>query len=390
MRFRGCLGFLLVALFAIALPARGDYSPECVKAKIALASAERTAKWKAAKFLSASRTLKITQGTLLKTITSIASTTVKYDKQYQKTDAARQSAQAKASEDCSQIAGSPNSAAAKACLRKVNSAKNRVAWYTKALARILAQKTASLGRLNTKRQRDETRVATAQSNYDKALKDRDDSATALNNAKTAEEAACANTNTPTPTVTPTKSPQLIKLSLVSTVDQPVYDGGQILYWYTCDGEVPTPPSSNAPSMEWTVDASIKDSVKGFFLSFLDLDAEGSGTNDKFVHWGLFMGGTNFVHLTDNIYESVIGFPIGKIPPFSDTKGDVLRQVMNDFGAYGYGGPCPPEKHNYVFTIYALNYIDFMVPDSEKDAEALVSKYSIAQAQFKVWYGPAKH
>jgi len=33
------------------------------------------------------------------------------------------------------------------------------------------------------------------------------------------------------------------------------------------------------------------------------------------------------------------------------------QVQNDFGAYSYGGPCPPENdhpHRYYFTIYGLN------------------------------------
>ena len=33
------------------------------------------------------------------------------------------------------------------------------------------------------------------------------------------------------------------------------------------------------------------------------------------------------------------------------------QIQNDFGSYGYGGPCPPEgdhTHRYFFTVYGLN------------------------------------
>ena len=46
--------------------------------------------------------------------------------------------------------------------------------------------------------------------------------------------------------------------------------------------------------------------------------------------------------------------------YFETNGDCLSnsiQVQNDFGAYSYGGPCPPENdhpHRYYFTIYGLN------------------------------------
>lgn len=50
--------------------------------------------------------------------------------------------------------------------------------------------------------------------------------------------------------------------------------------------------------------------------------------------------------------------------FVTGAGDVVRslapkgtiQSLNDYGGYGYGGPCPPEGdgiHEYIFTVYAL-------------------------------------
>jgi len=52
--------------------------------------------------------------------------------------------------------------------------------------------------------------------------------------------------------------------------------------------------------------------------------------------------------------------VGVDRKYSETNEDCLSnsiQVQNDFGAYSYGGPCPPENdhpHRYYFTIYGLN------------------------------------
>jgi Raf kinase inhibitor-like YbhB/YbcL family protein len=41
---------------------------------------------------------------------------------------------------------------------------------------------------------------------------------------------------------------------------------------------------------------------------------------------------------------------GRGDPAADPEG----QGANDFGRTGWGGPCPPRRHTYVFTLYALS------------------------------------
>jgi Raf kinase inhibitor-like YbhB/YbcL family protein len=82
----------------------------------------------------------------------------------------------------------------------------------------------------------------------------------------------------------------------------------------------------------------------------------------FTHWGMY-----------NIPGRASGLP--------ENAGMAGRhrgkQVLNDFGTAGYGGPCPPanvppDVHHYVFTVYALD-VDLTVPGSTNfpaNAEAL--------------------
>jgi Raf kinase inhibitor-like YbhB/YbcL family protein len=67
------------------------------------------------------------------------------------------------------------------------------------------------------------------------------------------------------------------------------------------------------------------------MSMVDLDAD-------FVHWVMF-----------GISPTRTGLAEDEVPP-----GAI--EWTNDFGATGYGGPCPPggETHTYLFTVHALN------------------------------------
>ncbi|MDE2221331.1 MAG: YbhB/YbcL family Raf kinase inhibitor-like protein [Gammaproteobacteria bacterium] len=67
------------------------------------------------------------------------------------------------------------------------------------------------------------------------------------------------------------------------------------------------------------------------------------------------------------------------------------QGMTDFGARGWGGPCPPEAggtHHYHFTLYALKVAKLDVPDAASAALIgyVVNANSLGKAGFTGLYG----
>ena len=68
--------------------------------------------------------------------------------------------------------------------------------------------------------------------------------------------------------------------------------------------------------------------------------------------------------------------------------------ITDYGAPGYGGPCPPEgdkPHRYVFTLYALKEAKLDIP---KDAKAsligfIVNANALGKATLTGLYGRRK-
>ncbi len=108
------------------------------------------------------------------------------------------------------------------------------------------------------------------------------------------------------------------------------EGKPIPSRYTCDGKDVSPPIrwDNAPS-----------SAKTFALICEDPDAP-SGT---WVHWMIY----NISADTTSLPERVMKSPELIINWF---------QCVNDFGKFGYNGPCPPngKAHRYFFKVYALD------------------------------------
>ena len=96
----------------------------------------------------------------------------------------------------------------------------------------------------------------------------------------------------------------------------------------------------SPQLYW---ADAPTGTKSFAITMYDPDAP---TGSGWWHWVVF-----------NLPASCKELPQG--------AGNALKQLMplgtvqslNDFGSYGYGGPCPPENdgiHEYIITIYALD------------------------------------
>lgn len=54
----------------------------------------------------------------------------------------------------------------------------------------------------------------------------------------------------------------------------------------------------------------------------------------------------------------------------------VRQALNDYGFYGYGGPCPPQgdpPHHYQFTVHALKVPSLDLPE---DATCAMVRFMI--------------
>ena len=134
----------------------------------------------------------------------------------------------------------------------------------------------------------------------------------------------------------------------------------------------------SPALRWS--GAPKD-TKGFALLVHDPDAPTGGAG--WWHW-----------LVYNIPAGTTELPkgAGKADGSALPKG--AASGITDFGAPGYGGPCPPEgdkPHRYIFTIYALNVDKLDVP---ADAQAsligyMVNANSIGKATLTGMFGRRK-
>jgi len=118
-------------------------------------------------------------------------------------------------------------------------------------------------------------------------------------------------------------------------------------------------------------------TKSFALTMYDPDAP---TGSGFWHW-----------LVVNIPPSATGIAkgAGKLNATGMPAGAL--QTRTDFGAPGYGGPCPPKgdkPHRYQFTLFA---VDLDKLDVKDDTSAAVIGFNlhfhtIAKAGFEATYG----
>lgn len=122
-----------------------------------------------------------------------------------------------------------------------------------------------------------------------------------------------------------------------TISSPVFlNNENIPEKYTCDGENINPPLSigDVPADAATL-----------ALIVFDPDVEGGG----FTHWVVW-----------NINPELAEIDEDSVPPES-------AQGITDFETRGYGGPCPPSgTHRYFFTVYALDTVLELSPNSTKD------------------------
>lgn len=96
---------------------------------------------------------------------------------------------------------------------------------------------------------------------------------------------------------------------------------------------------------------------------------------KWVHWVLY-----------NLPAENIGL-VENLPPTEDLKAGGY-QGKNDFGKFGYGGPCPPSgNHRYFFKVYALDLeLPLKAGASKDELVKAMEGHVVAQAQLMGRYG----
>ncbi len=120
-----------------------------------------------------------------------------------------------------------------------------------------------------------------------------------------------------------------------------------------------------PELSWT---SVPEGTKGFAVIVHDPDAP---TGVGFFHW-----------VAINIPRSVTSLG-ASLPPS-------VKELHTDYGAPGYGGPCPPEgrTHRYVFSVYALDVAELPLPPGATGAltRFVLASHTLALGRLVGRYG----
>jgi Raf kinase inhibitor-like YbhB/YbcL family protein len=127
----------------------------------------------------------------------------------------------------------------------------------------------------------------------------------------------------------------------------------------------------SPQLVWS---GAPQGTKSFVLTVFDPDAP---TGSGFWHW-----------VVANIPAGTSGLANGASKTSKMPAGSL--ETRTDFGAPGYGGPCPPPgaPHRYVFTLYALKVdkLDVTADSSGALVGFNTIANSIGKATFTAKYG----
>ena len=119
-------------------------------------------------------------------------------------------------------------------------------------------------------------------------------------------------------------------------------------------------------------------TKSFAVMVHDADAPTGGAG--FWHW-----------VVVNLPATTTGLAQGAGGAGSKALPEAARQVNTDFGAPGWGGPCPPQgraPHRYTFTVYALGVDKLDLPTNATAALTgfMVNENALGKASIEARYG----
>jgi Raf kinase inhibitor-like YbhB/YbcL family protein len=130
----------------------------------------------------------------------------------------------------------------------------------------------------------------------------------------------------------------------------------------------------SPELTWT---NAPAGTKSYAITMYDPDAP---TGSGWWHWVAF-----------DIPASAMAIPAGAGTPGMPGMPAGTMQSMTDFGATGYGGPCPPQghgPHQYIITVYALK-VDKLGLDATAGAPLVgfnLTQQMLAKASIVFYYG----
>ena len=139
------------------------------------------------------------------------------------------------------------------------------------------------------------------------------------------------------------------------------EGKSIPSDFTCDGADMSPP------IEWS---GIPAEAKSLAVIADDPDAP----SGDWVHWLVY-------DLPPSLTQFATGIPVGGRLSGGGAQG------RNDFGTFGYGGPCPPKgMHRYFFKIYALDAMLHLKPGvTKKELLKAMQGHVLAEGQLMGTY-----
>ena len=133
-------------------------------------------------------------------------------------------------------------------------------------------------------------------------------------------------------------------------------------------------SNTSPALSWS---GAPKGTKSFAITMYDPDAP---TGSGWWHWVVY-----------NIPANVTSLAAGAGDPKKNALPAGATQGNTDFGAPGYGGPCPPPKdkpHRYHFTLFALDTDKLDVPANATAAYVgfNLHAHTLAKTELTALYG----